>query len=106
MIGQASGRRIVAAAARHRQQCWCEGSRGGCARCAQGKTQADVEKEQEMMLMKKYGGLKPKKKLLQQVGRGGKVAQLETRASARAGSQAAGCGEDGGGAPISAGPAP
>ena len=56
--------------------------------------------------MKKYGGLKPKKKLLQQVGRGPKVAQLETRASARAGSQAAGCGEDGGGAPISAGPAP
>jgi hypothetical protein len=27
-----------------------------------------VEKEQEQMLMKKYGGLKPKKKLLQQVG--------------------------------------
>jgi hypothetical protein len=33
----------------------------------QGKSQADVEKEQELMLMKKYGGLKPKKKLLQQV---------------------------------------
>jgi hypothetical protein len=34
----------------------------------QGKSQADVEKEQEQMLMKKYGGLKPKQKLLQQVG--------------------------------------